>query len=237
MRKLIVVVYLSIILLSCSKSTDQPAPAPVDLKAPAAVSLLKPENSSICLTGDVQSSFSSDVVFSWQASADAESYDVEVKNLTNNNITIQNNIKGDKVTINLFRGVPYSWQVVSKSSRTKLTSTSSSWNFYLSGNGITQYAPFPAKIIYPASGATVFANQGKVNLQWSGSDPDSPSLNYEVFLDTLQSKVDKRETTALKTNNSTISASVIAGKIYYWSIKTNDGQSSTPTVTYSFRVN
>lgn len=237
MRKLIGSIYLVSLLFSCSKSSDQPAPAPVDLKAPTAVSLLKPENSSICLTGDVQSSFSSDVIFSWQPSADAETYDVEVKNLINNTTTIQNNIKGDKATINLFRGVPYSWQVVSKSSRTKLTSTSPSWNFYLSGNGITQYAPFPAKIIYPASGATVSANLGKVNLQWSGSDPDSQNLTYEVYLDTLQSKVDKREITAIKTANSTISASVLSGKIYYWSVKTSDGQSSTPTISYSFRVN
>lgn len=237
MRKLIGSIYLVSLLFSCSKSSDQPAPAPVDLKPPTAVSLLKPENSSICLTGDVQSSFSSDVIFSWQPSADAETYDVEVKNLINNTTTIQNNIKGDKATINLFRGVPYSWQVVSKSSRTKLTSTSPSWNFYLSGNGITQYAPFPAKIVYPASGATVSANLGKVNLQWSGSDPDSQNLTYEVYLDTLQSKVDKREITAIKTANSTISASVLSGKIYYWSVKTSDGQSSTPTISYSFRVN
>jgi len=239
MRKLIGIIYLSIIMFSCSKSSDQPAPAPapVDLKAPTAVSLLKPENSSICLTGDVQSSFSSDVVFSWKLSSDAEMYDVEVKNLTNNTSTVQNNIKGDKVTINLYRGVPYSWQVVSKSSRTKLTATSSSWNFYLSGNGITQYAPFPATIIYPSSGATVFASLGKVNLQWSGSDPDSQNLNYDVYLDTLQSKVDKRGIAPLKTSNSTISVSVLAGKVYYWSIKTSDGQSSTPSITYSFRVN
>ena len=237
MRKIIAIIYLSLLLFACSKSSEQPAPAPVDLKAPTAVSLLKPENSSVCLTGDVQSSFSSDVVFSWQPSADAESYDVEVKNLTNNVTTVQSNVKGDKATINLFRGVPYSWQVVSKSSRTKLVSTSNAWNFYLSGNGITQYAPFPASIVFPASGATVSATLGKINLQWTGSDPDSPNLTYEVYLDTLQSKVDKRETAALKTTSSTISTTVISGKIYYWSIKTSDGQSSTPTITYSFRVN
>lgn len=238
MRGLLYIIYLTLCLFACSKPSEQPpAPAPVQLKAPTAVSLLKPENSSICLTGDVQSSYSSDVVFSWQPSADAETYDLEITNLTNNVMTIQNNLKGDKATVNLYRGVPYSWQVVAKSSKTKLTSASQSWNFYLSGSGITQYAPFPAKIIYPASGATVSAPLGKLNLQWEGSDPDSPNLSYEVYLDTLQTRVSKREVSPILTNNSKMTATVVSGKIYYWSIKTSDGQSSTPSSTFSFRVN
>ncbi|MHA8065833.1 hypothetical protein V7S76_04025 [Aquirufa sp. ROCK2-A2] len=238
MRKLIFSCWLVANLISCSKSNDSitPAPAPVDLNPPAAVSLLKPDNSSICLAGENSSSFSSDVLFSWQLSSNAESYDLEIKNLTNNSVSTQN-VKSDRATVTLYRGVPYSWQVVSKSSKTKQTSVSPTWNFYLSGNGITQYAPFPATIIFPASGATVSASAGKVNLQWSGSDPDSPNLSYEVYLDTLQSKVEKRETTAIKTTASTASASVVSNKVYYWAIKSSDGQSSTPTMVYSFRVN
>jgi hypothetical protein len=238
MKKLLAFLWVFVVLIACSKSDDgiSPAPSPVELKAPTAVSLLKPDNSSICLPGESYNSYSSDVLFSWNTSEDAESYDLVVKDLTTNDLKTQN-VKGDRAKVTLYRGVPYSWHVISKWSKTKGTSSSPTWNFYLSGNGITQYAPFPASIIYPASGATVFANSGKLNLQWSGSDPDSPSLSYEVFLDTDRMKVEKRQVSTIKTTVSNVSATVTANSIYYWSIKSSDGQSSTPTMVYSFRVN
>ena len=73
----------------------------------------------------------------------------------------------------LDKGVPYSWNITSKNTKTTTTTTSDTWKFYLAGTGITNYAPFPADLKTPTSGSTVERTDGKVTFTWEGSDPDS----------------------------------------------------------------
>ena len=58
-------------------------------------------------------------------------------------------------TATLDKGVPYSWRVTSKSTTSTTTTPSDLWKFYLAGDGVVNYAPFPADLTAPASGSTM----------------------------------------------------------------------------------
>ena len=73
-----------------------------------------------------------------------------------------------KVTLD--KGVPYSWVVTSKSTKSSVTTPSDTWKFYLEGTGVVNYAPFPADLKAPSSGSTVKRTDGMVTFTWEGSD-------------------------------------------------------------------
>jgi hypothetical protein len=92
-------------------------------------------------------------------------------------------------------------------------------------------------IIAPVSGASVTPNAGKVNLIWSGADPDTKVLSYEIYIDTDQAKVLSRQVAPSVTASSNLWITVKSGSVYYWSVKSSDGILSSYTIPYSFRVN
>ena len=53
-------------------------------------------------------------------------------------------------------------RVASKANDTSDTTDSDTWQFYLAGDGQENYAPFPATILSPTSGAAVDASNGLV---------------------------------------------------------------------------
>jgi hypothetical protein len=164
-------------------------------------------------------------------------YDLVVTNLNTSAHTIKSANVDNKATVTLLRGTPYRWQVISKSSKSKDTASSEVWKFYVAGDGVSTFAPFPASVISPVSGVTVIADAaGKVNLIWSGSDPDSKVLKYEVYIDTDQAKVLTRQVAPSLTSNTNLLVNVKSGSVYYWSIKTSDGILSSYSIPYSFRV-
>jgi hypothetical protein len=170
--------------------------------------------------------------------AGATSYDLKITNLKTN-YTETKSFQTSPATVTLITSLPYEWQIISKSSKTTLTSSSAKWKFFLTGAGETTYAPFPASLTFPASGQQVTATSGQVKLVWSGSDPDSGNsfLTYEVFVDTDIAKVKNREVTAQKSKTESLTIPVKSGGTYYWMVKTSDETSTSYSAVYGFRVN
>lgn len=227
-------IFLSLLLIGCSGSGDEPI-AP-EIKAPDVVNLNLPSNNTICEDGTNVTNTSSDVAFTWAPSNNTESYELAITNLVTNVVTTKT-IAHPTVTttVNLTRGQPYKWQITSKSTKTTKTGVSSSNKFYLSGAGITTYAPFPATITAPIFGASVSPVSNKVTLTWTGSDPDNTILTYEVFIDTDESKV-KSYTTPVSSSTNSYSATVESNKTYFWCVKTSDGRNVSYSLIHNFKT-
>jgi len=231
------ILWISLLIFACSKGSETITPAVVVVPPPTAAALTLPANNTVCYEGANISSLTSDVSFSWAAAKDTEIYDLVVTNLNTLTNTTKSVNSENKATVTLYKGTPYRWQVISKSNKSKETASSEVWKFYLAGDGASTFAPFPAVMIAPVSGASVTPNAGKVNLIWSGADPDSKVLSYEIYIDTDQAKVLNRLVAPSATTSSNLWVNVMPGTVYYWSVKSSDGILSSYTIPYSFRVN
>ncbi|WP_224484018.1 fibronectin type III domain-containing protein [Robertkochia aurantiaca] len=205
--------FTALFLISCGGDDPQP---------PQAASLVFPEDNTECLEGVVSSSDpgQSTITFSWQQAAGATSYNLIVRNL-NTNISESFATSATSFDVTLERGVPYSWQVESLSRELpNETAVSQTFRFYNAGEGVVNYAPFPAELIFPASGATVFINGGDLNLQWSSNDVDGDLDRFRIILDTT----DPPLTQVGESQNRTSFA--VSGlqpdQLYYWRIVSID---------------
>ena len=195
-----------------------------------------PANNKTCETGTSVSDTQSSVTFSWNTSADTESYDLKVTNLNTNGVTNKTGLSTTSTTMTLDKGVPYSWNVTSKNTKTTTTATSDTWKFYLAGTGISNYAPFPADLKTPTSGSTVERTDGKVTFTWEGSDPDSgDTLAYTLYVDKTDGK-QAPPTTQTGLSVKTLDVALDAATIYYWRVKTTDGTNSSYSIVYSFKT-
>jgi len=231
------ILWISLLIFACSKGGEKITPAVVVVPPPTAAALTLPANNTVCYEGKNTYFSTADVEFSWSTAKDTEIYDLVVTNLNTLTNATKSVNSDNKATVTLMRGTPYRWQVISKSNKSKETASSEVWKFYLAGDGASSYAPFPASIIAPVSGSSVTPNAGKVNLIWSGADPDSNVLSYEIYMDTDQAKVLTRQVAPIVTTNTNLWVTVKSGNVYYWSVKTSDGILSSYTIPYSFRVN
>jgi hypothetical protein len=208
-----------------------PAPTP-----PGKATLVAPANNKTCETGTSVSDTQSTVTFNWNASANTNTYDVQITNLNTTTATNKNGVSSTSTTATLDKGVPYSWKVTSKNTTTTTTTGSDTWKFYLAGDGVVNYAPFPADLTAPASGSTITLSEGKATFTWDGSDPDSgDTLSYTVYVDTVDGK--QTPTSALSNLSSeTVDVELEAATTYYWRVKTSDGTNASYSIVYSFKT-
>ena len=216
--------------------TQQPAPAPTpQVPSPGKSSLSAPENNEVCYEGEEVDDSNSEVTFSWDASSDTDSYDLVITNQETSQSQTESGITSTSKAVTLATDVSYSWKVVSKANDTSDTTESDTWQFYLAGDGQENYAPFPATILSPTSGAAVDTNNGSITLSWEGNDPDEgDSLTYTIYFDEVDGLQDPIEEDSSETE---LEVSVESGTTYYWRVKTSDGKSSSFTLVYSFIVN
>ena len=239
MKKLAYLFFV-LILVSCGGSdegggdggVDPPPPQP-----PGSVTLTAPSNGKVCETGTSISNTKSNVDFSWEASSNTSTYDLQITNLNTSSAINKTGLTSTNTTVELDKGQPFIWKVISKNTSTTQTGTSSSWKFYLAGPGITNYAPFPADLKTPASGSTVSrSSEGKVTFTWEGSDPDQgDELKYTLYVD----KTNVNMSTSSDLTNltaKTADVSLDAETLYYWRVKTSDGTNSSFSMVYSFRT-
>ena len=224
-----------IILLVASCGGDTPSPNPPDppKKAPDATLLSAPANNSACLKGSSESGNVSTLAFSWSKAANADSYILEIKNLVTQQSTTHTTT-ALTYSVALTVGTPYSWSVTSVNPVGK--TAGAAWKFYLSGVAASNYAPFPAELTAPASGAAINANGAatvKVTLQWTGSDVDNDIASYAVFLDNKDASTQLIASQTEATSEQTLQS----GKTYYWKVVTTDkvGNKST-SVVVSFQI-
>jgi len=240
MRRLIYL-FVTLFIASCGGGGGDDgggSPPPPPPTPPSAANLTAPANNKVCETGTSISDSQSNVSFSWAASANTSTYDLKITNLNTNEITNKTGLTSTNTTVALSKGAPYSWQITSKNTQTTQTASSNTWKFYLAGEtGVTSYAPFPADLKSPSSGATVERDtDGKVKLTWEGSDPDTSSgLKYTIYLDKTDGKQDPSDDHK-DLNASELSVAVDADSIYYWRVKTTDGTNVSYSIVYSFRT-
>jgi len=234
MKKVLLgIVVISLIAVSCSKDTPGgggggTTPTPM-AKTPGKAVLTSPANNKTC----EEVNTSGQVTFSWNASTDTDKYDLKITNLNTQGVTNQNNITTTSKAVTLTKGIPYSWSITSKNEGTK-TTTSDTWQFYLAGDGVVNYAPFPATAVSPSPGASVARTSGKVTIEWSGSDADNDSLTYTLEMDTIdgiQGTVIAEDISA-----SSMELSVEADTVYYWRVISSDGQNTSTSIVYTFRT-
>ncbi|NNE78261.1 MAG: hypothetical protein HKN31_14455 [Pricia sp.] len=224
--RLLTLLVLGLVLVSGCKKDDPP-----DL--PGKVVLTAPAKNSECTPIQTSSGNSNVVRFNWQPSDFTEIYELRVTNLATG--TIQTKSTTNTIeTLSLEKGLPFSWVVVSKNSQTTTTMTSDSWLFYNPGSQ-TSYAPFPAEIISPKPGATVFKDiNNEVTLEWSGADIEDDILGYEVYF----SMENPPETLIASPDANTTQqkVSVAPDMVYYWKVITIDAAgNSSDTGILDFR--
>ena len=229
----------SALVIACSSSGGDDGPDPISnpdpdpVVPPSAATLIFPENNTECNTGEIVSETLSNVTFEWNASQNTDTYEVTITNL-NTNSASNYTTSATETTIQIARGTPFEWFVVSTANGTNATATSATWRFYNEGPGVTNYAPFPAEAIHPARGMNLPNTTTSVTLEWEASDVDNDISSYEVFFGT-----EENPTTSLgvTTSNSLADVSVSSGTTYYWVVVVNDsaGNSSNSEV-FEFRV-
>ena len=222
MRKVILIFSTLIMLAGCGKSSsDNPTPPVtppvVTPTAPSAAVLSLPAQNAVCTTGAVVSDTISTITFTWGAAPNADNYDLYLKNLTTSVTTTQNTVQ-TQYAINLPRNTPFSWFIVSKSSKTTATTQSDTWKFYNAGKGTIYYAPFPADIVSPTFGQTV--NTATVNLTWKGNSVLNNTIaNYDVYFGSASvPPLLKSGVTDSFINNVSLSPKTN----YYWKVVTRD---------------
>lgn len=225
----IFILSLALMLIQACGGKKQGSPTPALTKA----TLSFPAQNSLCNSGSVISDTQAALVLTWSAAANADSYDVIVKNLLTGTSTTQSSAT-NQLSVTLLRNTPYSWYVVSKSTRYSGTSQSDTWKFYMSGPGSISYSPFPATLVSPAFAKTV-TGATKINLVWTGNDVDNDLANYDVYFGTAPSPPLLRSNiTDLFLNNVAISA----GTTYYWRVLTRDTKGNVSySDIYQFKVN
>jgi hypothetical protein len=104
-----------------------------------------------------------------QPASDALSYDVIISNLLTQSSQTYT-APSNQTTIALTKAEPYSWIVKSIGEDGSTPSESEQWKFYLAGDAVTNYAPFPTELISPRSGANITPDiNNLVILNWNGS--------------------------------------------------------------------
>jgi hypothetical protein len=232
-RELITIALISIIM-GCGKGgSNNPKPNPPAV--PDKALLTAPAQNQVCTTGTVISDSLSSITFTWAASGNTDSYELDLKNLLTG-VTATQTSGLPQLTITLQRNTPFSWYIVSKSTKTTTTAQSDTWKFYNAGKGTISYAPFPADLTSPAFGQNVTATGGIVNLTWKGSAVVTGTIaGYDIYFGTTSSPAILKSGV---TDNFLNNVAVSSKTIYYWKVITKDVLGNTSdSGLYQFSVN
>ena len=220
---------LIFILSSCAKD-----PVPVD---PGIATLISPADNETCLDGTPINDTQSNVNFSWSEATNAVSYEVVVTNLlTQSSQTFT--AASNQTTVALTKAEPYSWLVKSIGETSTTAAESSSWKFYLAGDAIINYAPFPSELTSPRSGANVTPGVNNlIILRWNASDVDGDLVQFEVYLDQNDAST-RIETIDYQEEQTSLELEVENNVTYYWKIiAIDDSGNQSSSGGYSFRTN
>jgi hypothetical protein len=228
MRRLFILTLLTYTLSSCGGGNEAPP-------APTAATLSSPVNNEACTTGTVISDTESRITFSWVPGDNADSYQLTVTNLLNQAQQTQT-ASTTNAELTLKRNTPYSWYVTSKSSKNPTTANSTTWKFYNAGPASSTYPPYPAEIVSPTLGQLVSPVNGKITLQWRGSDADNDIINYDIYLGTSSTNLTLIKSQHISTTLGDVA--VNANTTYYWKVITRDAKGNTSdSGLFEFRTN
>ena len=226
-------VFLLTFLLGC---TAEEQPTEESNLFPSEFELLYPENGSACLDGSIINDTQSKITFLWNSSTHAVKYTLNITNLRDNySQKLESSERSLEVTLK--HGDPYAWSVTALGSDNTATLTSEEWKFYLAGNGIVNYAPFPPELILPRPSALVTLNADNLLLlSWTCSDVEGDLKSYKVYLDQNDASTLIRTITASE-NTITIAVEAVADATYFWKVIAEDSEGNTASSgVYSFRT-
>lgn len=200
---------------------------------PEAVALVYPLNKQACEPGAILSDTQAKVVLEWQYARKADKYQVSITNQATQETQTFSGLTINQKEVTLVRAQAYTWSVTSFNQRANITQTSDVYQFYLQGEGITNYAPFAATLLTPESGKSIDA--GDTLFSWEASDLDGDTLSYTLYVDTVDGTVTPP---ALQTGISAtqMTLTLEAGKQYYFRVEASDGVNISSSVTRSFRT-
>ena len=220
---------LVLLLVHCQK-TELPAD-------PEVANLISPVDKETCLDGVSINDTQSNVTFVWGTATDALSYELEIANLLTQSTQLYSS-DTNELSIALSKAEPYSWSVRSIGETGTTPSVSDPWKFYLAGDAVVNYAPFPAELITPRSGANTTPDiNNLVILRWTADDVDDDLNRFEVYLDTTDGTTLNQEIEYLA-QETQLEVEVENNTVYYWkivAIDLNGNQSSSGV--YTFRTN
>ena len=234
-------VFVSLFLISCggggdSGSDDVITPPVQTVDPPSVATLNSPANNKVCEEGTSVSDSQSSVNFQWTEGNNTDSYDLRITNLNSNQVINQTNITSVNKAVTLNKGTPYSWKITSKRNGTSETAESSTWKFYLSSDGISNYPPYPSTLLSPISAHSFSSDTSSVELSWEGLHPENLTLTYDLFIDTtdgLQDPISSNQNLSAKSK----SVQVSSGKSYYWRVKAKDtNNNSSYSTIHSFKI-
>lgn len=218
--------FFGVVLIGCNKKSEP--------KPPEAAILLFPNSNSECTTGRDLNETTSEIEFRWMAADHTESYELRVTNL-NTNITQTIITPNSSAKLPIAKGEPFSWIVRSRNTKVSETAFSEAWNFYNAGFQTT-YAPFPAEVITPKNGTSIFKDiDNEVTLEWSGADIENDIVGYEIYFSTTNPP----ETLIASPSSGMDSekVTVTSDTTYYWKILTMDGEGNiSDSGIYTFIV-
>ena len=220
---------LVLLLVHCQK-TELPAD-------PEVANLISPVDKETCLDGVSINDTQSNVNFVWGTATGALSYELEIANLLTQSTQLYSS-DTNEFSIALSKAEPYSWSVRSIGETGTTPSVSDPWKFYLAGDAVVNYAPFPAELITPRSGANTTPDiNNLVILRWAADDVDNDLNRFEVYLDAIDGTTLNQEIGYLA-QETQLEVEVENNTVYYWkivAIDLNGNQSSSGV--YTFRTN
>ncbi len=227
MKKSVISILGTALLAACSGDDNSGG-------APGKVNLVFPENNSLCITGIPQAGDRSEVTFSWEAATNADEYEIVVTLL--GSASSQRRVtQALSTSLILEEGAPYTWQVRAVNQSSGEESLSALWQFYNAGAAIS-YPPFPALLLQPEAGSSLFPDpNGEVLLKWELADPENDQESCEVFFGPDAGALNRIAT--LGAGEETLLVPVTRGVVYFWQVRTLDGQgNSSLSNLSSFRV-
>jgi len=220
-----------ILILSISCSKD-----PAEVSNPTSFELIAPANNETCLEGSTINDNQKEIVFQWGGSTNATSYSLDIINLTTNvGQTLQSN--GTSLSVKLTSAEPYSWKVIASGEAGAKSASSELWKFFLAGDEVVNYAPFPPELISPRPSATIDVNSlNEIVLNWTCSDVDDDIVTFKVYLDTSDGSTLVRELDYVQ-NNTELAVDVDTDGNYFWKVIAVDGEgNSSSSGVYSFKT-
>jgi hypothetical protein len=227
---LVLIICVGFTFSSCGKKGD----GSTGTKSPSKPVLLLPAQNSVCVSGTGQSGSQSSILFSWNAAANADEYQITIKNLQTGS-KLSKTVTVNQISVELPVNAPYSWQVVSGSKSTSGTAESDTWKFYSSGPGVVSHAPFPATAYQPFDGGAVQAVNNRISLSWTGADADDDIMDYDIYLGTTAASPPLLQSHVTGTSISDVQ--ITPNTMYYWKIVSRDKQNNISTSDiFQFKV-
>ena len=169
----------------------------------------------------------------WQYAHKADKYEVTITNQDTQASQTFSDLTTNQKEVTLERAQAYTWSVTSFNQRANITQSSETYQFYLQGDGIENYAPFAPSLLTPESGKSIDA--GATLFSWEASDLDGDTLSYTLYVDTIDGKqTPPAAQTGISATQMTLTLE--AGRQYYFRVEASDGVNTSSSVTRSFRT-